>query len=246
MDNTESYLLLDIGNTQFKAAVFQGENLMEKEIFNKEDENQLYSWFENKDFKAALISSSGKSASKEVLTRLYPKIWISDLHYKDAEGIKWSYDNPENMGKDRVASIKGAIELFKNENICVVQLGTCMTIDFIDIDKNHKGGIISPGMSMRFKAMHQYTENLPLSSESELLGRFGTSTLSCLASGVLMGMKAEIEYHYSEFIKEVKGGVKLVLTGGDVNYLSHRINTYNFVAPDLVFIGMKSILKNKI
>ena len=75
--------------------------------------------------------------------------------------IKINYNNINNLGKDRLAAIIGAINLYSNENILILDIGTCLTIDFIN-NNEYVGGRISPGLKMRYKALNKFTAKLPL------------------------------------------------------------------------------------
>jgi len=164
------------------------------------------------------------------------------LHHQLIPELKIAYSQPENIGKDRLAAMAGALILNPGKNICVVDAGTCLTLDGLLSDGTHLGGIISPGMKMRFTSMEYFTERLPLSSENEVVGQLGDSTLRCLASGGVYGMVAEIEYHLSNLQEAHNQSFELILTGGDAIFLAQRIKPANFVVPDLVFQGMNAVL----
>src|SRR5690606_35225396 len=77
------------------------------------------------------------------------------------------YLSPETLGKDRIALAAGAVDIFPDENVLAIDAGTCITYDFISAEKEYLGGSISPGLSMKFKALHNYTARLPLLKRSE-------------------------------------------------------------------------------
>jgi len=246
MAEEKQYLLIDIGNSYIKSAVYQGDTLLKRISIQKNEEEKIESIIANGRIAAILISTSGKSSLEENLQINFPSIPVFHLNYTQAKDLKLAYLQPENLGKDRIAAMLGAQNVRPEKNICVVQAGTCLTIDLLLRDGKHLGGSISPGLRMRFNSMHQFTAKLPLSNENEILGPFGNSTLSCLASGVIYGMVAEIEFQFEAFKKQIDQDIELILTGGDVNNLATRLKHSNFVAPDLVFLGMLKVLKSLI
>jgi len=246
MAEEKQYLLIDIGNSYIKSAVYQGDTLLKRISIQKNEEEKIASIIANGRIAAILISTSGKSSLEENLQINFPSIPVFHLNYTQAKDLKLAYLQPENLGKDRIAAMLGAQNVRPEKNICVVQAGTCLTIDLLLRDGKHLGGSISPGLRMRFNSMHQFTAKLPLSNENEILGPFGNSTLSCLASGVIYGMVAEVEFQFEAFKKQIDQDIELILTGGDVNNLATRLKHSNFVAPDLVFLGMLKVLKSLI
>jgi type III pantothenate kinase len=246
MTEGKRFILIDIGNSYIKAALYQDDKLMERLLIEKGQEEKIVNLVEGGQISGIMISASGNSDIEERLQLNFPQIPVFQLHCSHVKDVKLSYAQPENLGKDRLAAILGARIVQAQKNICIVQAGTCLTIDWLFKDGNHMGGTISPGLKMRFKSMHEFTAKLPLSTENELLGFIGESTVSCLASGVIYGMVAEIEFQLESFKNQIGDDVELILTGGDVNNLAHRLKPSNFVVPDLVFLGMLKILKSLI
>jgi len=246
MAEGKQFLLVDIGNSYIKSAVYEDDSLLKRISVGKNEVEKIQNLILNSNIKAILISASGQSKVEYNLQIIFPSIPVFHLHYNQIKEIQFSYAHPENIGKDRIAAMIGAQLLRPEKNICVVQAGTCLTIDWLFKDGKHLGGTISPGVRMRFNSMHQFTAKLPLSTENELLGFIGDSTLSCLASGVIYGMVAEINFQFEAFKNQIGEGAELILSGGDVNNLAHRLKPSNFVVHDLVFLGMLKILKSLI
>jgi len=245
-EQNKPFLLIDVGNSFIKAAVYQNDICLQKSSFLPGEEKALLDVFSKMSFHSIMMLASGQSNLHKSLQEFDANTPVHQLHFGLVKSINWSYEMPETIGIDRIAAWLGAQTMYERKNICVVQLGTCMTIDCLENGQYHLGGIISPGLNMRFRSMHEFTAKLPLSSENEVFGKMGNSTLSCLASGVLYGMVAEIEYQFEAFKDLVGGDPLLVLTGGGVNNLAHRLKPSNFVAPDLVFLGMLKVLKSLI
>ena len=152
------------------------------------------------------------------------------------------YKTPETLGKDRLAAVVGAHSLFPDKDVLVFDAGTALTIDFIDKEGNYRGGNISPGLNMRFRALHDYTQKLFLHSQSDDYQLLGADTPSAIISGVQNGMIFEINHYVHHFVKEFPQLVT-ILTGGDVNFFVNKIEKRIFAEPNLVFIGLKKIIE---
>lgn len=159
--------------------------------------------------------------------------------------FKSEYATPETLGADRIAAVAGASKLFPGENVLAIDLGTCITYDFITMQNIYKGGAISPGINMRFKAMKHFTARLPkLPVPDNLPDITGDSTRSCMESGVLNGVSFEIEGMVAAYKKF--GEIKIILTGGDAFIFEKKFKEYIFAAPDLVLIGLNVILQHNV
>ena len=152
------------------------------------------------------------------------------------------YKTPETLGKDRLAAVVGAHSLFPDKDVLVFDAGTALTIDFIDKEGNYRGGNISPGLNMRFRALHEYTQKLFLQSQSDDYQFVGNDSASAITSGVQNGIIFEIDCYIDHFVKQFPKLVT-ILTGGDVNFLVDKIKRYIFAEPNLVFIGLMKIIE---
>ena len=152
------------------------------------------------------------------------------------------YKTPETLGKDRLAAVVGAYSLFPGRDILVMDAGTALTIDFVDKEGNYHGGNISPGLNMRFRALHDYTQKLSLQQQTDEYQILGTSTESAIVSGVQIGMIFEMNYYINHFVKKFPQLVK-ILTGGDVNFFANKIERCIFAESNLVIFGLENIIK---
>jgi len=151
------------------------------------------------------------------------------------------YKTPETLGKDRLAAVVGAYSLFPGKDILVIDAGTALTIDFIDREGNYHGGVISPGLNMRFRALHEYTKKLPFLSQTDDFEIIGNSTISAITSGVQNGIIFEVNAYINHFVKIFPQFVN-ILTGGDAIFFVNKIEKCIFAEPNLVFFGMEKII----
>ena len=230
-------LVVDYGNSAAKVGIFDHETLVENASFPALDALQKFVARANAD---NMIVSSVKEDSQRILSHSNAKkkfVLSPDLPLP----IKNKYATPKTLGMDRIASACGAYQLFPNEHALAIDAGTCITYEFLDKEGNYCGGGISPGLSMRFKAVHTFTAKLPLISAKENVPLIGDSTETSIQSGVINGLLAEIEGIIGRYQKEF-GAVRVILCGGDARFFENQLKASIFASPELVLIGLNSIL----
>lgn len=238
--NKSMNLIIDIGNTLTKVAITDGDNVIfnnRYEIFTKETLNALLSEYSPQK---AIISAVGKK-DINVIDYLKNQLHTVELDFKTELPIENLYKTPETLGRDRIAAVVGANYLYPSTDVLVIDSGTAITYDLISRNAKYLGGAISPGISLRYKSLHQYTANLPLldSIDNHLI--IGTSTTECIESGVLNGVIGEVD-HYIKQIKAEFPAIKVVFTGGDANFFVNKLKNSIFVVQNLVIIGLNRIL----
>ena len=126
-----------------------------------------------------------------------------------------SYQSPETLGPDRLALVAGAQGKHPNTNTLVVDLGTCITFDFIDASATYHGGAISPGLEMRLKSLKEFTARLPKIQAGYPEDFVGTNTSASILSGVVYGIINEVNGAIEAY-KQRYPDIKVILTGGDL------------------------------
>jgi pantothenate kinase, type III len=152
------------------------------------------------------------------------------------------YETPETLGKDRIAAAVGANELFPDQNVLVIDAGTAITYDFVSAENQYLGGNISPGLQMRFKALNQFTDKLPLVDSSAYFSEIGKNTKEAIRGGVQNGILFEIEKTIELFSGKYED-LQVILTGGDAAFLSQLIDADVLVHLNLTLIGLNRILE---
>ncbi len=230
-------LAVDIGNTRIKAAVFSGVTLLKSATLKPAE---LTGWIKKYDISHAAIASVVRDSSV-VLDRLSALKRVLLVNGSTPLPIKNRYATPKTLGADRIASAVGATILFPRKNLLVVDAGTCIKYDLVDRSGAYRGGAISPGLEMRFKALHTFTGKLPLLKPESSPGILGTDTRSSMLSGVMNAALMEAEGFIRAYRKQFPG-LKVVATGGDAARLLDPSKMSIFAAPDLVLIGLNAIL----
>lgn len=232
-------LCIDIGNTLLKVAIFVSDNQMIQK-FTFETEQELIEWADSLEFQNAIISSV-RGNEEDILVHI-PCTKKKVVFNKELKlPIKNLYHTPETLGKDRLASAIGALVLFPKQNCLVIDAGTCITYDFITANGEYLGGAISPGMQMRFKALNHFTAKLPLIEQDGKAELIGTSTVTSIQSGVINGIRFEIEKAIEEYQQNYPD-LQVILCGGDAHFFESIIKGVIFAFPDLVLFGLNHTL----
>lgn len=230
---------IDIGNTRAKAALFSGKELLEiKEGIPLEE---VPDWVASKNPSGAIIASVNTAVQelKERVAAVCPCLVLDpDLPVP----IKKKYKSPQTLGADRLAASVGGRSIFPAEAVLVIDAGTCITYDYVSAEGIYSGGAISPGVQMRFKALHNFTAGLPLLDNVSLnVPVLGQDTAGSITSGVLHGTCAEVEEMINKF-REDLGPFRTIICGGDTKFFETKIKRPIFVVPELVLIGLNEIL----
>jgi type III pantothenate kinase len=232
-------IVVDYGNTTAKVGIFRDEALLEKHLFP--GAASLRSFLEGFVMEHLMVSSVSHPA-EEVMSWATPTGKKYSLTHRLPLPVKILYATPQTLGVDRIAAVCGAIGIFPSQHCLVIDAGTCVNYEYIDHLKNYHGGAISPGIMMRFDAMHQFTSRLPLVEPALLPPLIGDTTEACMQSGVVNGIRTEIEGIIQHYIN-LYSGIKVILCGGDVSFFENHIKPSIFVAPDLVLHGLNAILR---
>jgi type III pantothenate kinase len=231
-------LVIDYGNTSAKVGIFDQHELTQKYSFN---ESPSLKKFLHGTPAEHLIISSVNVDPNEVLTEAKISGRKIVLQHDTPVPIVNHYSTSSTLGMDRLAAICGAVKLFPHENALVVNAGTCVTYDLVDNKKNYWGGGISPGLLMRFKAVHSFTSRLPLAEPVDDAPLMGNSTESSIQSGVVNGMVAEIDGIIERYIEKYPD-LRVILGGGDTGFFENKLKASIFASPNVVLIGLNSIL----
>lgn len=230
---------LDFGNTRLKAAVFAGAAIEKTVTLDDAGTRPLQLLLQQYKPQRSILSSvvDHDPAIEELLkkeTAFHRLSNLSKLPFTIPVG------KPETMGADRLALAAAAVHFFPNKNNLAIALGSCITYNFINQQHEMMGGSISPGLEMRFRAMHQFTAKLPMAKPTWNVPLIGYDTETNLQSGVVLGMAKEID-GIVELYQNRFGNFNVLLTGGDIAYFGPHLKNKIFADPDLIFKGLYAI-----
>ena len=236
-------LIIDIGNTATKLAVFQLDKIIKVQtvatkgmVFEVEKLLEKFS-----EIRQGLMSTVRTMDNSEVetLQKLLP-IKILEASFKLP--FKNRYDTPLTLGVDRLALMAAAVKQCPNKNVLVIDAGSCITYDFMDADQNYLGGAISPGLEMRYKSLEAFTSNLPLLPKSIPNQRIGSSTEASIHSGVVHGVLQEIEGTIKVYQNKYPD-LTVILTGGDADFLCKQFKISIFANSIFLLEGLNFLLE---
>lgn len=234
-------LVIEQGNSTTKAAIFSEEKLVDSFVFHKFNP-AVFQALHNQFPVQRSIFSTVRDLSDDLTAYLSEnRADILTLSHETPLPIRLAYDTPETLGKDRIAAVAGANYLQPRKNALIIDAGTAITFDFIDATGLYHGGNISPGMTTRFRALHEYTSKLPLLSESEQTPMIGKSTVTAIQAGVTNGIIFEIN-GYIDYFKGLYPDLFVFLTGGHSFYFERRLKSSIFADVNLVLMGLNRIL----
>lgn len=235
---TIKHLLLDQGNTRCKAAI------VKDGVFDirpsSPDLRSILELYSLDEFSGVMISSTAHIPNDlEAALRKRENCILLDHSTPLPIGI--DYDSPESLGPDRRANACGLHQLAPGKNTLAVDIGTCITYDLV-VENRFVGGAIAPGLRLRNRAMNDYTSKLPIVSLEEKMPLLGKTTNTCLQSGIIHGMNAEIHGMIDQY-RESYPQLEVYITGGDSKYFDMGLKNFIFADANLTLRGLHSILQ---
>lgn len=234
-------IIIDIGNTCAKIALFKGEELVELIKDSNQDLSQLQKLCTRFSCKKGIIASVIHLSDKITAQLKACSVNWLYLNQETPLPIKNCYKTPETLGYDRIAAIIGANSSHPSCNILVIDAGTAITYDFLNEKEEYIGGNISPGIDMRLKALHHFTDKLPLVEKCGATPLLGYDTNTAIRSGVIQGVKMEICENIRLF-REKYANVLVFLTGGEQIPFDGKIKNSIFADSFLLLKGLNRIL----
>ncbi len=234
-------LIIDVGNTRVKAAVFEKDSLIEVVIFQKEKIiSSVKKILKKYKISRGIISAVSKLSDNK-LQKLHTILDLVELNHETPIPFINLYATPKTLGVDRIALASFAASQYSHKNVLIIDAGTCVTFDFVNKKGEYLGGAISPGLKMRYQSLHNYTSKLPLLESKTPESFIGNNTQESIHSGIVNGICNEIDGVINQYKYEYQD-LTVVLTGGDTNFLAIQLKNHIFANPNLVLEGLYRIL----
>ena len=239
----KSDLVIDLGNTRMKVALFVNESLDGVLWLSKHNQSELEHLIDTSGADRCLVSAVSEF-DENIFNMLKARTRAMKMDSSTSIPVAIDYQTPLTLGTDRIANACGAAKLYPQKNVLIIDFGTCIKYDLIDVSGVFRGGAIAPGLSMPFESIHTMTGKLPLIKSWDTIDTAwpGKSTKASMAAGVLQGIQAEIaQYittandHYEDLI--------VVTTGGDFAFFEKAFKNIIFAHPYLTLEGLHEILK---
>src|ERR1019366_257765 len=230
-------LVIDIGNTRAKAALFEQNKLVHYFVFNNTDELLKANIIEQYKVKNCIVCSV-IDGIESFIGKLKKQVVVLLYSIQTSTPLKNCYESPFTLGSDRLAASVAGNFLFPNKNVLVIDAGTCIKYNFINSNNEYIGGAISPGLQMRFKALHTFTNRLPLLEIDENFDTLiASNSNENILSGVELGAVAEVNSFMAQY-KLLYPDINIILTGGDVNFFEKRLKKPIFADSYLILKGL--------
>jgi type III pantothenate kinase len=235
-------LCIDIGNTFIKSAVFSENEIVARNQWTatgKDLANSLIS--DSSQIRHVILCSvrDDNTVLAGMLRKYFPRLIVLDE--TTPVPFRNCYETANTLGKDRLAAVAGANNIYPGRNVLVIDAGTAITYDVIDEHDCYLGGNISPGLDMRLKALHNYTGRLPLVKPRHNVPFLANNTEEAIAAGVQNGIIFEMDSYISR-LSEQFSELVVIITGGDAGFFDKKLKNTIFAHPDLILTGLNRIL----
>jgi type III pantothenate kinase len=239
-------LTIDVGNTRIKYAVFEQNTILESDFFSKELLNSSIEIILKKydTIKNCIIASVG-SIKREAFLIFENRLKIHFITSEYSFPFQNKYATPATLGLDRMVLAAGAVFQFPNKNRLIIDAGTCVTYDFVDADNNYLGGAISPGIRLRYEALHNFTAKLPLLQKQIPTHQIGNSTEQSIHSGVINGLVNEIDGFIDRYLQHNPNFI-IILTGGDTLFLANQLKNTIFANSNFLLESLNQLYQYNI
>ncbi len=234
-------LIIDIGNSFVKVAIMDGDEILWKERYSSPQEFDALAikgrW---PQIARAIVASTAVDTLSVAEALREAGIEVLEMNSLTPVPIGNEYATPETLGVDRLAAAVAAVQVMGCRNCIIVDFGSAITIDFVK-DGIYRGGNISPGVEMRFRALHDYTKRLPKCQPTDEVLEMGSTTSQAIEQGVMQGIENEIRGYIEAFCKK-NAKISIIFAGGDAIFFDKRIKNAIFAKCDLVITGLNRIL----
>lgn len=240
-------LLIDMGNSRLKwggakgGQIITGQSLVNA-LINRQELIEL--WQDISRPRRIVVSCVSANQLLELVQSVALELWpdadiVLVKSQAQAFGVVNAYQQPGKLGVDRWLSLVAVWQQYQSP-ACIVDCGTAITVDLIDADGRHQGGLISPGLTLMKKSLGQGTEALPFSETSHVFG-LASYTEAAIYSGTLMAAIGLIEQVLTK-----QPNMQLILTGGDAELIAEQLGVASIVDPDLVLRGLLCVLEGHV
>ncbi|MBS1580972.1 MAG: type III pantothenate kinase [Bacteroidetes bacterium] len=239
MDHVDTDLVLDVGNTRIKLALFAEGRIVARDTARHGDAAAVAAFLGPVRPRAVVVGSVAErdEALLAFLRTLGP---VTEITGASPAPLRNAYGTPATLGVDRLADAVGAMQLFPGRAALAIDLGTCVTYDLVDGAGAYHGGAITPGLRMRARAMHAYSARLPDVDPPEDAALLGTDTVGSLAAGTHHGLRLELEGFIGAF-RQQWPDLAVVLTGGDAPRFARALKNGIFAHPSLTLLGLHAL-----
>ena len=240
MKERQDCIAIDVGNTRAKAVRFEGRSIRARWELDQNSLQTSFPW-EEEGLSLPGILASVRHPEDPLVKALMDQPGMRLLTAASPLPFELDYQTRDTLGADRLALVAGGIDAFPGADLLIIDAGSCITADLVLEGKRYCGGSISPGIRMRLKAMHHFTGALPNVAFDRVSPYPGKSTRDSLLCGAVEGALLEMQGRIDS-LRQQYPALKVILAGGDSHYFVENLKNSIFAIPDLVLLGLRSIL----
>lgn len=247
-------LVFDVGNTNMVIGVYEGKELLTHWRVRTDNQRtcdeygmMLRSFFDDKNIDIKKVNSV--IISSVVPNLMMELTWMSQKYFSCKPlvvgpgiktGLAIKYDNPKEVGADRVVNAVAAYHKYGGPLI-IVDFGTATTFCAIDDQGNYLGGAISPGIIISTEALVARASKLPRVEMVKPKNIIGKNTVASMQSGIVYGFVGQVDGIINRMKKEFEGEVKVVSTGGLASIISSETDNIDLIDEFLTLDGLRII-----
>lgn len=249
-------LVMDVGNTNIKCGLFINDVLQHSfrmatsvEMTSDEYGVLMMSFFNYLKLTPEIVE--GIIVSSVIPTINYTLEHMADEYFKKRPmfvgpgiktGINIKYDNPKELGADRIVSAVAAYEMFGGP-VITIDFGTATTLGAISKDADFLGGAICPGVRIAAEVLTQSAAKLPRVELVRPKSVINKSTVAGMQAGIIYGHVGQVQYILETMREELGGDAKVVATGGFSSLISQSTDILDEIVPTLSLIGLEKIYR---
>ncbi len=247
-------LAIDIGNTNITLGVFDGDALSatwrlstERSKTSDEYSATLMQMLQLRDMAAQQIDAVALCSVVPPLTPTFVDLCKTHFGVEPLvvgagtkTGVRILYDNPRDVGADRIVDAAAALRLYGGP-VIVVDIGTATVFDAVTANGDYLGGAIAPGMVIASDALFSSTSQLRRVELVAPATAIGRNTIHAIQSGVVLGYADLVRGMVARFDAELGGGAKVIATGGLAHILEAEAGVFDDINPDLTLMGLMLI-----
>ncbi|GGG10468.1 type III pantothenate kinase [Paenibacillus aceti] len=248
------FLVVDVGNTNIVLGIYQERELLHhfrigtnRQATVDEYGVLIYNLFQMSNISIGQIEGVIVSSVVPPLMHVLEELCVKYLKRKAIivgpgikTGLNLRYENPREVGADRIVNAVAAIEQYGGP-LVVVDFGTATTFDCVDAGGNYLGGAIVPGIGISTEALYQRASKLPrieLEKPKKVIGR---NTIHAMQAGIIFGYAGQVDGIVERIGREMEGDIKVIATGGLAELIASESKSIQKVDPLLTLEGLRII-----
>ena len=242
-------LTLDIGNTNIKSALFDGNQVSDFIVHS--NVNEALKYMDELEFNEAAICSVNHLIDEKIYSYFSrDRVSAFQVDINKILNLTIKYGTPNSLGMDRICSAAGALDIATKENLLstnqylvTLDFGTATTINIVSPSKEFIGGLIAPGINTMLKSLNEKTAQLPLPKMDSYSGLIGNSTNSSIISGIINSTIGMINETVNYLFDKSRVQPLVFATGGNSSHILPYLKLKVFFEEVLVLKGLKIIFE---